>query len=244
MGNSHQIPTRPKLFPRNSHDTTPSVGGSGEWETLRSTGNDHVSAFDHNSSTTIDMSPVSSSDHHWRVRGADDSRRSTSGQPIRSSARDRDRTWRVHLDQSHPDRSRRSTLPMADVDRAPVRATDRHPRITSGRPWRSTSVLDHLSRWIMTVYVGDQFRPIGSKCSTLCREPDESHAHCSVCHATFRNVTCFDAHRSDGYCLDPEQVGLVEVEELWATPEGHADRARLASTRRAEAAKRRVVRGL
>jgi hypothetical protein len=94
--------------------------------------------------------------------------------------------------------------------------------------------------------ITDEPRPIGSKCSVLCREPDPSHAHCTVCHTTFRTVTDFDKHRmtprsrtdplykrskmiKDGRCRDPERCGLVNVDELWATPAGHEERTRLSS---------------
>jgi len=58
-----------------------------------------------------------------------------------------------------------------------------------------------------------------------------SQAHCAVCHSTLRTVSDFDAHRRDGYCLDLEALGLGERDGLWATPEGHAQRAQLRQVR-------------
>jgi hypothetical protein len=77
--------------------------------------------------------------------------------------------------------------------------------------------------------------PIGSKCQTTCRPPSPSQAHCTVCHRTFGGIRYFDAHRCNGWCLDPTNLGLVDENGLWTTPEGHerraADTARLAAAR-------------
>jgi len=70
----------------------------------------------------------------------------------------------------------------------------------------------------------DGGRPSGSKCRATCNAPLSSQAHCSVCHQTMRSVTDFDQHRYDGWCLDLAALGLMEVDGLWATPEGHAAR--------------------
>jgi hypothetical protein len=67
-------------------------------------------------------------------------------------------------------------------------------------------------------------RPRGTKCGPTCHRPIGPQAHCSVCHALLRSVTDFDQHRYDGWCLDLTALGLVEVDGLWATPEGHAAR--------------------
>lgn len=84
----------------------------------------------------------------------------------------------------------------------------------------------------MTVFISDQPRPVGSPCSGWCRLPEQGspHCHCSVCHCTFRNESTFKDHRSDGYCLDPAEIGLEVADEMWATPEGHAQRVRLAES--------------
>lgn len=80
-------------------------------------------------------------------------------------------------------------------------------------------------------------RPVGTRCTPECRTPRGTQAHCSVCHNTMSGVTFFDAHRRDGRCVDPALLGLVEVDGLWFTPEGHESRAvsaaRLAALRAA-----------
>jgi hypothetical protein len=54
--------------------------------------------------------------------------------------------------------------------------------------------------------------------------------HCRCCGRTFRNLGGFDAHRPDrDGCGDPVAAGLVELDGLWATPEGHAQRTELAA---------------
>lgn len=70
-------------------------------------------------------------------------------------------------------------------------------------------------------------RPIGTRCTPDCRTPKGTQAHCSVCHQTTSGVTFFDAHRRDGRCVDLSQLGLVNVDGLWSTPEGHEHRAGL-----------------
>lgn len=77
--------------------------------------------------------------------------------------------------------------------------------------------------------------PIGSRCTPDCRRPSPNQAHCTVCHLTFRALSLFDAHRLNGWCLDPAALGMVESAGLWATPEGHdqmrANAERLAQVR-------------
>lgn len=82
-----------------------------------------------------------------------------------------------------------------------------------------------------------------------------SWAHCPSCHETFSGVTYFDYHRSGGDCwqqrtaytqhtfrkrLENDELStwvLVKDDGVWATPEGHTDRAligaRLAKAREA-----------
>lgn len=79
-------------------------------------------------------------------------------------------------------------------------------------------------------------RPIGSKCSKTCHMPyPGAWSHCTVCHSTFAGRSMFDDHRYDGWCIDPEALGLTREGGLWATPEGHearhASAERLAKTR-------------
>jgi hypothetical protein len=68
-------------------------------------------------------------------------------------------------------------------------------------------------------------RPRGTRCTDQCRRPASRGVHCGVCHATMRSVTDFDNHRSDGWCLDLAAIGLINVDGLWATREGHRQRA-------------------
>lgn len=61
-------------------------------------------------------------------------------------------------------------------------------------------------------------------CTTACRQPGPSHAHCAAasCHTTFATIGSFDDHRRGGQCLPPASIGLVERDRLWASPERHA----------------------
>lgn len=54
-----------------------------------------------------------------------------------------------------------------------------------------------------------------------------SWAQCTACGETFSTDGQFDDHRYGGECVDPSVLGLVEVDGLWGTPEGHKNRARL-----------------
>jgi hypothetical protein len=81
-------------------------------------------------------------------------------------------------------------------------------------------------------------RPIGTPCGPGCRRPvGGSQTHCGTCHQTMRGINAFDRHRRDGHCLDLTALGLVEIDRMWATPEGHAAAAQsrdtLAATRAA-----------
>lgn len=48
-------------------------------------------------------------------------------------------------------------------------------------------------------------------------------AHCGSCHLTFTGVRNFDAHRKDGKCRQPTEIGLNIVQgrayECWGTTE-------------------------
>lgn len=71
-------------------------------------------------------------------------------------------------------------------------------------------------------------RPNGSKCQTTCVRPSPAQAHCTVCHRTFGSVKSgFDKHRSDGACLDPATLGMVERGGIWRTPMDPEATARL-----------------
>lgn len=81
-------------------------------------------------------------------------------------------------------------------------------------------------------------RPVSTRCRPDCRPPaaGSSQCHCGVCHSSVRALSHFDQHRQEGWCLDLPALGFVEVDGMWATPEGHAaaDRARgmLAASRK------------
>lgn len=53
--------------------------------------------------------------------------------------------------------------------------------------------------------------PIGRKCDETCthRAPSASQAMCSVCHEVFGGITYFDQHRSNGWCINPVDLGFV-----------------------------------
>jgi len=78
---------------------------------------------------------------------------------------------------------------------------------------------------------------------TICRRCGEeivgqAEAHCSACHQTFANTTCFDAHQPGAadtaeewigvMCCDPKEVGMIQVQRrkesngewrmVWAVP--------------------------
>lgn len=60
-------------------------------------------------------------------------------------------------------------------------------------------------------------RPIGSTCHG-CRHPAGRQAHCSVCHCTFGAVSGFDRHRRDGWCIEPDLLGMVCRDGIWRRP--------------------------
>jgi len=53
------------------------------------------------------------------------------------------------------------------------------------------------------------------------KEPTPFQALCSVCCRLFGGVTGFDAHRSNGTCLDPSTFDYVEMEGVWRKPMDH-----------------------
>ena len=54
--------------------------------------------------------------------------------------------------------------------------------------------------------------PRGTRCTPGCNHPrpqlNTSTALCTVCHESFGTVRNFDKHRSDGWCLNPADLGL------------------------------------
>lgn len=77
----------------------------------------------------------------------------------------------------------------------------------------------------------DRTRTPSRACSATCRPltPGSPHAHCTVCHRTFSGVGHFDTHRVNGRCEVGKKTGLVEKDNLWSSPEGHAKRIAVAS---------------
>lgn len=48
-----------------------------------------------------------------------------------------------------------------------------------------------------------------SRCGPDCVEPRPGpQAHCATCHVTFGGVRGFDAHRVDGACVPPGELGM------------------------------------
>src|SRR5690606_29704267 len=48
-----------------------------------------------------------------------------------------------------------------------------------------------------------------------------SRAHCSGCHQTFSAISWFDAHRRRFQCLNPAEIGLIQTNCLWHSPEAN-----------------------
>jgi hypothetical protein len=70
--------------------------------------------------------------------------------------------------------------------------------------------------------------PLGSRCDSTCRKPNGNQAHCTVCGGTFGTVGNFDLHRRNGWCINPEDIGLyVNVHGVWTRPMDALARERL-----------------
>lgn len=39
--------------------------------------------------------------------------------------------------------------------------------------------------------------------------------HCSACHRTFTSPSGFTAHRKNGECVDPQDLGMVKADRKW-----------------------------
>jgi len=69
-------------------------------------------------------------------------------------------------------------------------------------------------------------------------QPRGSQCHCAACGATLATLTDFERHQErtegvfSGRCLDPASLGLELAARAWGTPEGNANRARLADRMR------------
>lgn len=78
-----------------------------------------------------------------------------------------------------------------------------------------------------------------SNCTSACKAPVANQCHCTGCHRTFRHLGDFEAHRrgptDSRYCIQPADMGLTQVQSIWASPESHAQAAvvsaRLADSR-------------
>lgn len=57
-----------------------------------------------------------------------------------------------------------------------------------------------------------------SPCTSACRRPTPTQAHCCTCHRTFGGVRGFDRHRRGGRCVPPEQLGMVDRDGVWRSP--------------------------
>lgn len=72
-------------------------------------------------------------------------------------------------------------------------------------------------------------------------QPRGSQSGCAACGRMFATVTDFDRHQGrhprghplegvfTGCCLDPALIGLADAGGIWGTPEGNANRLRLAA---------------
>jgi hypothetical protein len=56
-------------------------------------------------------------------------------------------------------------------------------------------------------------------------------------------VTAFEAHRVGDTCVDPAELGMIAVDGLWATAQGHIDSTTRAARMRARNADRARARG-
>lgn len=93
---------------------------------------------------------------------------------------------------------------------------------------KPTSVLNGTTGAVSAGFSNAQTpaRSIGTRYSDTCRRPalGSKECHCSVCHHSM-GPGAFDDHRRNGYCVPLPELGLIEVDGLWTTPEGHASRA-------------------
>jgi len=85
--------------------------------------------------------------------------------------------------------------------------------------------------------------PTEHTCRCGARWQSTTIAHCGACHNTFRNITGFDAHRRGGACIPPEDLGFIERDGIWATPEGHTRREALARVLATNTGRRKAAAG-
>lgn len=75
--------------------------------------------------------------------------------------------------------------------------------------------------WLFKGRKMERNAPKAYRCDETCShiKPSDSNCLCTVCHEVFKTISWFDAHRSEGWCLDPASVGLVQRPNgLWGGP--------------------------
>lgn len=63
-------------------------------------------------------------------------------------------------------------------------------------------------------------------CTLACHNPTPSQAHCGVCHVTFGGPSLFVRHRRGGACVDPTELGMTKIGEVWRIPMSEEERSR------------------
>lgn len=77
--------------------------------------------------------------------------------------------------------------------------------------------------------------PQGYRCDSTCTHPVPQMGTkvclCTVCHEVFGTPANFDRHRKDGWCQNPEELGLIIGERgFWVTPWTVEARNRISGT--------------
>lgn len=86
-----------------------------------------------------------------------------------------------------------------------------------------------MKPWEFTGRKMDRNAPVGRRCDGTCEHPVPSMGTkvclCTVCHEVFSTPTHFDRHRRDGWCQNPEDLGLEKnVHGVWRQPMNDEDR--------------------
>lgn len=77
----------------------------------------------------------------------------------------------------------------------------------------------HVKGWLIPGRHTESRAPRGGRCDETCVKPTPAQAHCTVCGCTFGGVRNFDRHRSNGWCLNPETLGLQLTDAgVWREP--------------------------
>lgn len=70
--------------------------------------------------------------------------------------------------------------------------------------------------------------PLGGRCDSTCRKPNGNQAHCTVCGITTGTVRNFDLHRKNGWCINPEDLGMhLNAIGVWTFPMSQERREQL-----------------